>query len=76
MLKSEIDTQLLSPLFQYSSFALAGVFLGMGWAPTYGSALLARSLNALINLPLRAALLYALGRFGKRFFDRFERMLR
>ncbi len=58
------------------TLAMAGVFALYGWAPTYGSALAVRAVNAAVNLPLRIALLFAIGRCGGRFLDRFERMLR
>ncbi len=54
---------------------MAGVFAIYGYAPSYGVALVARSINAAINLPIRVALLYLLWGFGGRFFDRFERSM-
>lgn len=55
---------------------MAGVFVQMGYSPSYGAALIERLLNAAINLPLRLPLLYLLGRYGGKILDRFERMLR
>ena len=43
---------------------MSGVFLSMGWVPSYVSALYARSINGAINYPLRVAVLWLVCRYA------------
>ena len=45
-------------------FLMSAVFKTMGYAPSYSAALYTRSINALVNYPIRVAALFLVCRFG------------
>ena len=45
-------------------FLMSAVFKTMGYAPSYAAALYTRTINALVNYPIRVAVLYLVCRFG------------
>ena len=45
-------------------FLMSAVFKTMGYAPSYTAALYTRTINALVNYPIRVAVLYLVCRFG------------
>ena len=45
-------------------FLMSAVFKTMGYAPSYAAALYTRSINALVNYPIRVAALFLVCRFG------------
>jgi len=45
-------------------FLMSAVFKVMGYAPSYSAALYTRTINALVNYPIRVAVLYLVCRFG------------
>ena len=45
-------------------FLMSAVFKVMGYAPSYAAALYTRTINALVNYPIRAVSLYLVCRFG------------